>query len=261
MTTAVDVANMALMQIGSQSSVSSVTVTDNSAEGNAVCLLYQPMIDNIMRAAHWDFARTQASLTLLRAAMGTQENPDGTLYQSPPQPWNYEYRYPADCLKLRFIQPLATTVVGIPFTTVDNTAPLSTDAAGVKFVKATNTDPATPTNWITVVQSNAAQAQAVYTRRVTDPNLWDPNFLIAASSYLGAWLINALARNRAQWNDQMKIAMDIIAAARVTDGNEGLTSQEHLPDWIRIRGASSFTPSTFYFQTYDTIVWPNGSTF
>lgn len=331
---AVGVANMALLQIGAQTTVSSVTVTDNTAEGNAVCALYQPMIDNIMRAANWDFARYQASLTLLRAATGTPENPDGTLYAEPPRPWLYEYAYPSDALKIRFVQPYTSASAATPFTTVDNMAPVVSDASAVRFVKATNYDvwparPASiaaaghaltvtggafvatdagktitvpgagasgasltttiaayvsasqvtltaaagtaltavstiisfPQSFRTVIQTPASTAEAVYTRRVSDPALWDQSFLIAASSYLGAWLINALARNRAQWNDQMKISMDIVNAARVTDGNEGMTSQEHLPDWIRARGVSGYHASNFYYESWEQIIWPNGSAF
>jgi hypothetical protein len=222
-------------------------------------LFYQPKIDDLHRAAHWNFARFQAPLTLLKAALGTPENPTGTTTLIPPLPWRYSYAYPSDCLKARYILPVVpTTGVQVPFTTADNMVmPGYSDNVSVKFVVATDTD--TLGNRVRVILTNLSQATLVYTSRITDPNLWDPSFVQAATSYLGAWFVNALARNAALHKDQMTIAMQIINKARASDGNEGPITQDHLPDWIKTRGTRpAFANSGYFYYGWDNISFPGG---
>src|SRR5262245_37560507 len=117
MTTPIDVCNLALLAIGSQSQISSISPSDGSSEADACAVLYQEKIDALHRAAHWNCARFQAPLTLLKAQTGTTANPTGSLPQ-PPIPWLYEYAYPVDCLAARFIVPLLpSTTVNPPPTT------------------------------------------------------------------------------------------------------------------------------------------------
>lgn len=255
---AVTIVNLALAQIGAQASVSSINPSDGSAEANAAGLLYDSLIDNLMRAAHWNFTRAQITLTLVKAASGTPENPSGSLAQ-PLKPWRYAYAYPGDCLKARYLQAVTDSGVGaVPMMSNLVDASITyTSPGAINFSVGLDTD-ATNVD-AKFIMTNAGSAELIYTRRVADPNLWDPNFRMAATSYLGAWLINALARNQRGFETQMKLAMQIVNDARVTDGNEGITRQDHLPDWIQARGVSGFFTSNFYYNTYDQIVWPNGS--
>ena len=80
----IDIANRALYQISSREQVSSVTPSDGSEAANAVAILFQPTFEMIARSAHWNCLRKQAVLTLLKAASGTPENPNGTLPQPLP---------------------------------------------------------------------------------------------------------------------------------------------------------------------------------
>src|SRR5579859_6133342 len=102
MTSPVDVCNMALDNIGARYSITSLSPPQPPPNAVMVARHYQPKIDALHRAAHWNFARAQAALTLLKAAKGTPENPDGTKLPIPPIPWQYEYGYPPDCLAARF---------------------------------------------------------------------------------------------------------------------------------------------------------------
>lgn len=257
----VDVCNIALQQIGAQSSISSVNPSDGSTEGNACTLFYTPMMQGLSRAAHWNFARKQANLTLLRAAVINGEvSPD-----PPPTPWLYEYAYPQDCLAARFILPYLNPAQGtaIPFTTSQAVVPLWANSPAIPFVVSSDKD--TQGNPIRVILCNASQPVLVYTADYTNqPNLWDPHFYLAATSYLGAWLVNALARNRALWVDQIKIVQDAVGQARVSDGNEGLQSVDHLPDWMRIRGALGAAGWFFDSQCYygwSPLGFPTGLTY
>jgi hypothetical protein len=255
---AVTIVNLALAQIGAQATVSSINPSDGSAEANAAGLLYDTMMDNLFRAAHWNFTRAQVAMTMVKAAAGTPENPTGAL-ATPLKPWLYAYAYPGDCIKARYIQAMLDNGIGaIPL--MSNSADMSvlyTSPGAINYMvgvdkDATNVD-------AKFIMTNAQSAELVYTRRVSDPNLWDPHFITAASSYLGAWLINALARNQRGFETHMKLAMQIINEARLSDGNEGVTRQDHLPDWLQARGTTGFSTSNFYYNSWDVIVWPNGS--
>lgn len=252
----VTVVNMALAAIGSQSSISSIGPPDTSTESLCAALFYQPKIDALHRAAHWNCTRFQDYLTLAKAAVGTPENPDGSL-PAPPIPWLYEYVYPVDCLQARYIVPIVPNpAVNPPFTTAQTTAPIFWGGAPIKYVVATDTND--QGRLMRVILTNMRQAQLVYTKRITDPNMWDPHFLDAAQAFLAANFVNPLARNKSLLNDQVAIASDLIRQARVSDGNESLTNQDVVPDFIAVRSNGGGWGPGIIFQSWDSIGMPNG---
>jgi hypothetical protein len=256
----VQIINMALAEIGARARVSSINPSDGSAEGDVASLLYQTKIDDLHRAAHWNFAKFQGPLTLLKAAAGTPENPTGLVTLIPPRPWSYSYAYPSNCLKARYILPAMPTYGngGIPFTTADNYAhPACNPNVAVRFSVGVDTDAGG--NDVRAIFTNMSQAELVYTKRMTDPNLWDHSFIQAATSYMGAWFVNALARNAALHKDQMNIAAQVVAKARVSDGNEGPVVMDHTPDWISIRGAApaGYNHGVFFYG-WDYLATPSG---
>lgn len=199
--------------------------------------LYQLQADAVFRSAHWNSARKQGALTLLKAAVGTPENPAGAL-PVPPIPWRYEYAYPDDCLKVRFVIPSpqlpATTVplmtnVGINFQPAVNT--------GLPFVPAVDTD--VNNNQVRVILTNAHMAQAVYTARIANPDLWDPMLQNAVIGALGAWFCSPVSGSDEKKKLAIAMASGLIQQARISDGNEGITSTDSVPDWIRVRSAGS----------------------
>lgn len=254
MTSPVDTVNIALAEIGTQSTVSSISPSDGSNEGNIASLLYQPKIDSLHRAAHWNFARYQASLTLIRSTIiaGVASS------DPPPQPWLYEYLYPADCLQARFIIPYMNPTAGVspPLTTAMNQAPILFAGPPIKFQVANDLYLNKPTR---VIFTNAENAILVYTKRIVNPDLWDAHFSNAATSFLGAWFVNALTRDRSLMKDQFEIAKDIINQARISDGNEGLTNADSLPDWMAVRGVSGdLIGGGIYYQSWSSIGFPGG---
>lgn len=87
-----------------------------------------------------------------------------------------------------------------------------------------------------VILTNQENALVCYLRQNTDPNLCDPDFLQGWIKALGARLAFQLTGDTATANSKLKEANEIIAAARQTDGNEGLTINDVTPDWLRVRG-------------------------
>jgi len=261
LTVPVDICNRALQEIGAQATISTINPSDGSTEGNACSILYTPKIQALHRSAHWNFARKQLALTQLKAQIV-----NGVVSTNPPPvPWLYEYAYPEDCLKARFLIPL-NLIDGqpvIPFTTGANVAPIFLRSEAAPFVVGTDLD--STKNTIRVILTNVPAAILVYTADFSQlPDLWDPHFANAADAYLGAWLVNALARNRDLWRDQMALVKDVVEAARVSDGNEGITTVDHYPDWMRVRAATGAYYQYYDSQCYygwDSVSFPSGSAF
>lgn len=254
--------NRALLQIGARAQVSSLD--EGSTAANAASILWVPTYEQLGRAANWNTFRKQAILSLLKAAQGTPENPNGTTMPLPPQPWLYSYAYPSDCLKVRFLLP--TYIVGsvsgtVPDTTANNAAPLMFPGNGGQVPFAVAYDVDATNNPITVILTNLTQAQCVYTVNQPNPNGWDPQFQQAFVSTLAAFLVPALSMNASLMQGMIASAEKAITAARVTDGNEGVTSQNREADWIVARGGGvgyyglGYAGSQWYSSGED-IAWP-----
>jgi hypothetical protein len=262
MTSPIDVANMALDAIGARFTITSLSPPLPAPNAAVVARHYQPKMDALMRSAHWDFARKQIDLTVLKAAMGTPENPNGTTLPIPPVPWQYEYAYPADCLKGRFLiadPPQTGTGTAPPIFAQGTLPPLGwPQLAASPFVIASDTD--ANGNPIKVILTDLEYAALVYTARIANPDLWEAGFLSAAPIWLGLWLNNPISGDKLRFKELAEIVTSIVLQARVADGNEGFTSQDHQPDWMAARGGISIRralePQTWY--GWDSLALPGG---
>ncbi len=276
MTSPVDLCNLALDQIGAaQQQITSINppAPRGALAAQVAARTYQTQMDALFRSAHWNSARFQTgaqgsanppSLTLLKAAWGTPENPSGLLPQ-PPTGWQYEYALPPDCLKVRFVfpAPLPQNYGSVPImTNVGATTPPIIQP-GWKFTPAIDTD--ANGNQVKVILTNACQAQAVYTARVPNPDMWDPMLQNAAISTLAAWFVNPLNRNAELLKERIQVAVGLIMQARVSDGDEGVMSMDHLPDWMRVRGAGGWAGfgtdmgvDGQFYAGWDAIGMPDG---
>lgn len=257
MTTPVDIVNSALDEIRARATITSFQ--DGSAAANLASRQYQNRIDSLSRAANWNCLRYQASLSVLKAVQGSPENPNGTTLPIPPVPWAYEYEWPSNpvCLKPRFIVPVPpVTTVNPPLTTGGGiTTPVYLPNVAVPFVASSDLD--SSGNQIRVLLTNLSQAQLVYTARVDNPDLWDSQFIDAAIFTLAAWFCEPITGNKELGIKCAQMAKDIIAHARITDGNEGPTTADHTPDWISARyqiGPSGWGGA--YSMGYDSMSFP-----
>jgi hypothetical protein len=271
----VDVCNMALSQIAARASVTSITPSDGTVAGDACALLYQPTVDAFARAAHWNCLRFATGngktkvpvLTLLAAAPGTPENVNGTTLPPAPAPWLYEYALPPDCLRARFIVPQIGSQAPSPPLTTGSTmyTPLLSRNAGVPFTVAVDFDQ--DGNEIAVLLTNVGTALAgppilVYTRRLQNIGLWDSQFLMGAKAALAAWLVNPVNASASMLQGAMAIAKGTLDAARISDGNEGPQSADHVPDWIAGRyGGRGRIFAGGFFSSWDAFAFPGGITY
>lgn len=257
MASSVDICNRSLLSIGSRDQVSSITPSDGSTSADACAVLFTPTFESLGRAAHWNCLRAQTTLSLLRAAAGTPENPLGTTLSIPPTPWLYSYAVPSNSLKIRALIPTILASTGlVPSTTFNNVAATTFgNAEAIPFAVAYDTD--IGGNPINVILTNLSQAQAVFTVNQPNPIIWDSQFQAAMVASLAAFLVPALSLNMTLMNTAIKLADGIIAQARVSDGDEGVMVMDHTPDWILARGGSDgFANNGYLGSYYEAMPWP-----
>lgn len=142
-TSEVSICNMALARCGVTILIQSATEASNQAD---ICnLFYAPTRDRVLEAFNWPFARRIATLADIGA---------------PPINWQYRYRYPVDCLKVRNL-----VVEGMRAPNKDNRIPFQVLGDEASSAKAIVTD--------------QISAIAEYTARITDVNLFPPAFVSA----------------------------------------------------------------------------------
>lgn len=112
-----------------------------------------------------------------------------------------------------------------------------------------------------VIYTNQEFALLNYCKLVTNENVFDDDFQEAFVKVLGAGLCMALVGDKGTANMAIAEANRKVAEARGTDGNESLTVNDVLPDWIRIRGVN-YTED--YSGPYNTgfnygALWPGFS--
>lgn len=247
MTAEVDIANGSLSLIGTRTTIASLS--EDSNEARACSTWIEALRDELLRLAPWNCCKNYANLTLICAAPGTPENPVQAVntWQKgiPAPPWYYEYQYPADCLRPLWIVPQFTTgfAGGVPITTaITGGVPTFINGPPVKFqVAIDQIDPNTglPSNTgadTKVILTNQEQAILVYNKRVIDPNIMDSQFIMAWKAALAGRICIQLTGDKGLANLNIQQANDFIQIARAGDGNEGLTVNNVVPDWIRIRG-------------------------
>lgn len=87
-----------------------------------------------------------------------------------------------------------------------------------------------------VILTDQPNAIMAYVKQITDPNLMDPEFIEAWAAIVGATVTMALTGDKSLANMLVGQANAMIVEAREDDANEGLTINDVLPDWIRVRG-------------------------
>lgn len=221
-------------------------------------MLYEPKLLSVLRAVHWNFARAQTTLTVLKAAAGTPENVNGSLPR-PPQPWLYEYAWPSDAVQARYLLPLFPDNPSTPpiYTGSSMPAAVCIGPMNIKFLVASDLND--QNQRIKVILTNLQQAQLVYTCQIDDPNLWDSTFLDAFASTLAAFLVNPLTRSHSLLADQVKLASDLIGQARMANGDEEPENAGNIPDWLRVRmGGSGYMGDGYYLYPYSPLGLPGG---
>ena len=152
MTAEVDIVNRALQDAGTRTNITSSELTSalagtpTSNEANAAALILRPFRDQLNRMAPWQCVTRFNNLVYITSTPTTPENasPGPPLWVpgTPPPPWTYEYQYPVDCLKARWIIPQHTSQSGgvpiFPPGTATGAAQVGWTGPALKFSVATD---------------------------------------------------------------------------------------------------------------------------
>lgn len=243
MTTQTEIVNRALIAIAARSEVVSLTY-DQSEAARTMRSLYDDTRDALLRAAHWNFAKAMVRLTLRKSAPGTPTNPTAAQNWDPATmpaiPWLYQYAVPSDCLLVRTVTPWGS--YGGDFTQPIFSVSLPTasvpavGAGYCKFELGTDFSAGPDSAAVVVINTNQQDAIATYTRRITQEQVWDPLFQEAMVYGLAARAALALTGNVGVSRSCAEQAMNSLRQARASDGNEGITINDHIPDWLQVRG-------------------------
>lgn len=236
--TETDLSNQALGAIGAKATIASMN--ENSPEAKACLREFASARDELLRKAHWDFARKAVNGTVLKSAPGTpgNVNPATAVWDpttQPPLPWLFEYTYPSDCIQVRRIISQLNQSTGPAVPIFPNTRYAYPDLGQIdviKFIKAYDTSIAAP-----VILTNQYQAIIEYTFKQTDSDKWDPSFQEAFVIALATRIVFPLTGKVSIAKEMMERMIYLINEARVNDGNEGLTIWNTEADWIAARTA------------------------
>jgi|ERR1700761_25095 len=172
-----DIINLSLTRIGYKGDRVGSLYEGSEASKYALDI-YAQTRDQMLRAGDWGFAERNVNLTLLKQAPASGYFPpsswDGTV--NPPPPWRYEYAYPQDALKVRSVKPVPMFVMD--FDPQPRPFAVENDNYFVPSQK--------------VILTNVPNAQLVYTGQVTDPQVWEADFVDALSALLGRLLAPVL---------------------------------------------------------------------
>lgn len=262
--TPTDVAQQSLDAIGSPITIGDIE--EGSTQSKVLLRAYWQCLRQLLRAAHWNFGRKQIPLTLLADATGQTPNVGSAV----PAPWIYEYAYPSDCMKMRFVPYNYPPNPGAPSNNIvpaNNSAPLMTGLSQqplvgarlrpARWLEATDFNYPVPPGSVTwetqgvspqgrtVILTNVQYAIGVYTALMLYPSNWDVLFRSALVAYLGSevalplWSVKDRKFGLEMRAQQIAIAKEKITQARLTDGNEGWFNNDHIPDWLKSRDAGA----------------------
>lgn len=233
MASVASICNQALVSAGARSQINSID--DNTVTARTCKLFYDDTRDELLREAQWGFADKFVTLGLVAYLPGAPGYPSDTgsnanqvwLPTYPAPGWLFQYAYPDDCVKANFVIPQGSW--GAWLAQAQQVGPWQAfQSLAVPFKLSSS-------NGKTVINTNAQQAIASYTERVTNPALYPPDFVTAFAGRLAFKLVIPLSGDKVLAGLANSKADDLVQKARANDGNEGLTIIDNIPDWLRAR--------------------------
>ena len=199
-----EIANLALSHIGVGKEIANLD-TEKSQEAVAIRRFYDTLLDRTLRQFPWPFARKEIALALVR------ETPDGE--------YQFEYRYPTDCVLFRRIKS------GLRNDTRQSRIKyrISRDSSGL------------------LVLTDEQNAESEFTLRETDAGRYPSDFVMAFS-----FLIAYIVAPRLTKGDPFKLQRSVltlfvqeISAARAAAANEEQLDEKPESQFIREREGES----------------------
>lgn len=264
-----DIVNEALDALGADEESTLGDITDGTRVAETARRNYAQALRQLLRTAHWNFARKYVKLTLLGDATGQSAAPVIPIVE---QPWTYAYGWPIDAVQGRWlpvswptsVENEITNNTGIPLTTGQTTFQMGPQIPGRFLVSSSDQYPIVVGQppWLSMpdlqrteglgpvyrktILTDVCNAHFVYTRLVTTIEEWDGLFRQAMVMMMALVLAPVAIKDpklRLAWrNDAIPILRNTIADARVANGNEATTSAsvDHQPVWITARNGGAW---------------------
>ena len=151
MSTTTEIANLAISHLGNGKEIGNLE-TENSQEANAIRRFYETSRDEMLRLFDWPFATKFVALSLIE--------------EDPTDEWGFSYQYPSDCLKFR-------RILGAGRNPINKNRLIYRTAYGTAGQ---------------IVLTDIEDAEAEYTMGVTDTSRFTPDFVMALSYRLAAYV-------------------------------------------------------------------------
>lgn len=192
----VKIANMALSNIGTRSTIESLD--EDSPEAQQCKLHFDYARAVALSDYDWSFARKRQALAAHSEA--------------PPEDiWDYRYQYPSDCLVARKIEN-----------------PLGDDADAVPFEVEMESDSKS-------ILTDEEDAVLVYTFNQETPDFFTPYFVRTLSFMLAHLIAYPLTGKQSLQSDMLNTYRFFIAHAEASDANEKVAKPPRDAEWIRDR--------------------------
>jgi hypothetical protein len=218
MATNIDICNRALVMMGSQNKITSLT--QDMLEADVLNNSYASVQDWCFSAANWDFARFVASLTQQKA-ISVPTTPWTSAEPAPP--WLYQYAVPSD-----FIKAIYLTNSSINTTLTPN----AYYGEPKRFVIACD-EAQTPS---TVLLTNETSGLLVYTARISDPTQWPMYFERFVVTVLAWTTCLSIMKNAAVFEALDKAWTRFFMLADQINREQGLVFGDTTPEWIQAIG-------------------------
>ncbi len=187
MATQVAIYNLVLTRCGV---TQPVTAVDEDSTGAQQCTaVYEICRDEVLRAFPWEFAAVRAALALIE--------------EDPNDDWAYSYAWPADCITPRMI-PGGARGTSQPF--VRGYTPGAEGPPAVPAVRHILTD--------------VADAELIYTARVTDPTLFNADFVSALAWRMAMDVSIGMSRAPSFYQTAERNYPAVLARAKANAANE-----------------------------------------
>jgi hypothetical protein len=159
-----------MLHIGNSKTIANVE-TEVSKEAAACRIFYDDVLEEILKARHWPFAKKFATLALVE--------------EDPTVEWKYAYRYPSDCLEVRRIIDDSVSSSNLDELGGDRSTPERTGDYHEPYVIGQDDSGL-------LIYTNKDTAQIEYTIRVESIVRWPSDFKMALSFLLGFYVAPVL---------------------------------------------------------------------
>jgi hypothetical protein len=214
-TTNFDICNRALTLLGSRKTINSFT--QDSLEAQTANQSFTPTMNWCFGLANWNFARQTAALVITKGPPTTSPGAWTTAVPSPP--WLYQYGLPVDYMRAVYMTNNAAAATGPGYAGEPQRYAIVEDTTGV-----------------TVLVTNSATCNLIYTAYVVSPTNWPFYFERLAVLALAQNMCMSLTGNLELLNWLAAGLEQQIAIAMQLNKLEGLVIEDNTPEWIQALG-------------------------